>query len=151
LRGAGDRVLVGARLFLDGHTPCLVTSGSRAANAAHYARSPCDETKAIWMDLGIPESKIVTLPGENTEDEMQSLRRLVDGRGWDRVGLVTSAWHLPRALNLARRHGLQLTPLPADFRGVLPSPSMPYLAPQADALANSTLALNEIRRYFRDR
>ena len=127
------------------------TERRRAEFAALDVRSPCDETRMIWKELGIPESSIVMLPGENTEEEMQSLKKLVAERGWRRVGLVTSAWHLPRALNLAQRRGLQLTPLPADFRGTLPSFSMPNLAPQADALANSTLALNEIRRYFRDR
>ncbi len=34
-----------------------------------------------------------------------------------RVGLISSAWHLRRALRLAARHDFDPVPLPADFRG----------------------------------
>ena len=33
-----------------------------------------------------------------------------------RIGLLTSAWHLPRAMRLANHNGLKPLPLPADFR-----------------------------------
>lgn len=49
---------------------------------------------------------------------MAAIRRLVDEHPeWKRLGLVTSAWHMHRAMRLAGNHGIPLEPLPADFRG----------------------------------
>ena len=44
---------------------------------------------------------------------MRSLAEILDGS--QRVGLITSAWHMPRALRLARANGLNPIPVPADF------------------------------------
>ena len=33
------------------------------------------------------------------------------------IGLITSGYHLPRAMRLAKTHGLDFDPLPADTRG----------------------------------
>jgi uncharacterized SAM-binding protein YcdF (DUF218 family) len=49
-------------------------------------------------------------------EEIQSIKRLIVERRWRRVGLVTSAWHMARAMPLARDAQLDLQPLPADFR-----------------------------------
>jgi uncharacterized SAM-binding protein YcdF (DUF218 family) len=42
---------------------------------------------------------------------------VAEARGWDHVGVVSSAWHLPRVALHADAAGLQYSPLPADFRG----------------------------------
>ena len=151
LLGAADRVAIGARLFLAGRTPWLVTSGSANRELYPQQRSPAENTTQIWTDLGVPAERIVQIPGLDTEGEMIALAKLAQERGWHKLGVVTSAWHLPRALNLAKRHGVDVAPLPADFRGFLPHPGIPYLAPQIEALSASLLGISELRRYLRDR
>jgi len=42
---------------------------------------------------------------------------VADHPEWKRLGLVTSAWHMRRAMRLAEKNNLSLEPLPADFRG----------------------------------
>ena len=67
------------------------------------------------------------------------------------VGLLTSAWHLRRAMMLAERYGVAVQPIPADFlSGPVPrDPSR--MIPTADNLVVSQLALREILAYWLDR
>ena len=60
--------------------------------------------RQFLVALGVPESAIV-MEGKsmNTIENMQETRALV---GTGRVALVTSGYHMPRALRLARKAGL---------------------------------------------
>jgi uncharacterized SAM-binding protein YcdF (DUF218 family) len=63
--------------------------------------------------LGVPSSRIVRLDTpRDTHDEAVALRALA---GDSPVALVTSAWHLPRAMSLCRGVDLRIVPCPADF------------------------------------
>jgi uncharacterized SAM-binding protein YcdF (DUF218 family) len=80
--------------------------------------------------MNVPARAIVQLPGpKNTAEEIAALTILARDRGWRRIGLVTSGYHLRRAMRLARGHGLQATPIPADVRGELQPASTVGLVP----------------------
>lgn len=113
----GDRVMLAARMFEHGQIDYLITTGQRIEGLHMLGRDPSVETAEIWQDLGIPESKILMLDGRNTREEMAGIRALQAEHGWQRIGVITSASHLPRALRLAEKEGLQLEPLPANFEG----------------------------------
>ncbi len=126
LGASGGRVMLGARIYYAGGTPLLLTSGSappgRDGRPGHDSAAA---TTAIWTDIGIPESAIIQMPApRNTRDEAAMLRELARERGWQRVGVVTSAWHMRRATRLLRDTDFEVVPLPADFisdgRGGLP-------------------------------
>ncbi|MHB8902668.1 MAG: YdcF family protein, partial [Thermoguttaceae bacterium] len=61
-----------------------------------------------------------------------------------RLGLVTSAWHMKRALRLARVNGLSLQPLPADFRGTAIEWAPRDFNPTGSGFLKSELACKEI-------
>ncbi len=128
---AGDRVLYGAELYLGGFTRTLVTTGTAVKSIDGSERkSPSVMTNEIWTALGIEEDRILQLPGRNTYEEMQSIEAAFnDGRlTGSRVGILTSATHLPRAMRLARSRNLDLIPLAADFRvSTQPTTFMDYL------------------------
>ena len=63
--------------------------------------------------------------------------------GTKRVAIVTSAWHLPRALALARRFGLAADGIPADRRGRMPPASPAFLVPDGAALHDTQLWCTE--------
>lgn len=106
----GDRVVTGARLYHTGRTPVLIASG-------HFA----EDTRQVWRELGIPDRAIITDQRPvSTSDEIASLVGLRAQHGWKRVGLVSSAWHLPRALRLGVRAGVVLDPIPCDWSGTIP-------------------------------
>lgn len=63
--------------------------------------------------LGVEHSRILYIDqARDTEDESQATARIV---GPAPFALVTSAWHMPRAMALFRHAGLAPLPCPADF------------------------------------
>ena len=77
----------------------------------------------------------------NTIGNMRETRALV---GTARVALVTSGFHMPRALRLARKAGLNAEAFPTDWQ-VLPTSALSWnsLLPSPGALAASGLAIKE--------
>ena len=142
---SGDRVLYAAQLYLQGQTAHLITTGEAQTVRGVQRPGPAQETVEIWTQLGIPASDISTLPGLNTYQEMLALKPALDA-DWSgrRVGLLTSATHLPRALRLAADQGLtDLIPLAADHRWVDRPKSIQECLPSAAALAQFTRCQKE--------
>ena len=132
LSQAGDRIVLAARLWHAGKVKLLVASGM-SRDGVRGVRNLGQETRTLWRGLGVPDAAILVVaePCWNTRDEIAADRRLQARLGWRRVGLLSSAWHLPRALALARKAGLAATPLGADWRG-RPHPfQLQLLVPQA--------------------
>ena len=130
---SGDRLRLAAGLWARGRTQILVTSGSSVDGERDYSA----EASALWRDMGVPDDAILRVPGvRNTSEEVAAYTRLVAERGWKRIGIVTSARHLPRALALCRRHGLTAEPLPTDFRSEPPPSSLFLLVPEGEAFAD---------------
>jgi uncharacterized SAM-binding protein YcdF (DUF218 family) len=127
---AGDRIALAARLWLAKKTPLLIASGSSISDLEDPHDLAADTT-ALWQGLGIPEEAIIRLPqAVITQEEIAAYAQLIRQRGWTRVGLVSSAWHLPRALRLCRRAGIEMVPLGADRMCQALSWSPYWLIPQ---------------------
>jgi uncharacterized SAM-binding protein YcdF (DUF218 family) len=91
--------------------------------AVHYAERA--------EQLGVPDEAIVPISGPHTtSQEVVRIKAEAAERGWRRIGLVTSAWHMRRALRLCRVAGLEVTPIPCDFRGDIPPWSLVWLVPR---------------------
>jgi len=113
LAGPGDRVLLGARLYRRGRVQTLVCSGRGVPGLSDEDLT--EATSVIWQELGVDAAHIERLRTPfNTKQELQALQKLIAERGWRRVGLLSSGYHLPRAMAQARRLGLELVPLRAD-------------------------------------
>lgn len=141
LGSSGDRVFLAARLWHAGKARLLVASGV-ARNGVGGFRDGGQETRALWRAVGVPDAAILAVPEPcwNTRDEIRACARLQAQFGWRRIGLVSSAAHLPRALALAARAGLDCVPLGAD-RLDRPRRFQPQdLVPQADAFETTQRA-----------
>ena len=110
----------GAQLYFEGYTKQLITTGESIEGlGGKKIPGPAEQTVELWTKIGIPRADIVSMPGINTYQETKALAEAVlsgplQGK---RIGLVTSATHLPRAIRLAKSHGVEdLHPIPADFR-----------------------------------
>jgi uncharacterized SAM-binding protein YcdF (DUF218 family) len=104
------RIVEGVRVVRQLPDAALIVSGP--ANPGHgpsHARVLAD----VAVSLGIPRARIVEIDtARDTEDEIAALKDLA---GEQRIALITSAWHMPRAAGLARAKALTITPCPADY------------------------------------
>ena len=141
----GDRVVLAARLFHSDRAPIIVCTGKQEIRSTPNDLHPATEAKQILVGLGIPEPAIIEIGGINTADEMAKIARFLEVTELphSRIGLVTSAWHMPRAIRLATERGLELTPLPADFHTGPFVPGPDLLVPTGDNLAVSARAIKE--------
>jgi uncharacterized SAM-binding protein YcdF (DUF218 family) len=133
----GDRIVAAARLWHAGRVKRLVASGA-SNNSDRGRRDLGAETRQLWLGLGIPSEAIWVIdePCFVTREEIQAYRRLQTKEGWTRVGLLSSPWHLPRALATAKREGLVVVPFPSHPRGHIPTAQLWHLVPQQDGVQN---------------
>jgi uncharacterized SAM-binding protein YcdF (DUF218 family) len=126
----GGRITMGVRCFYAGKAPILVASGMSFTGDN---RNLAEETREIWRDLGVPDTAIVMLPKARiTREEIAELQTLATEKGWQRIGLISSAWHLPRALVTCGDLGFAVTPIPCDWRGRSEPWWFLYLSPHHD-------------------
>lgn len=118
LNHAGDRVFLAYRMYQRGLVDHLGSAGVPLYGMG-TGHAPSRATEALWLELGIPAASILRLDaGRNTAEEAAAWARVVRERGFRRVGLVTSAWHMRRAEARFLDAGLAVVPLAADFRGI---------------------------------
>lgn len=115
LADSGDRVVVAAALFRNGQCSRIYCTGNDLQPAPNWP-TVAEMSADVLETMGVPTEAILLGGGENTKTEMIALRSEADRRGWRRIGLVTSAWHMGRAQRLAEDVSLSIVPLPADFQ-----------------------------------
>ncbi len=133
---SGDRVVYAAQLFIGGYARRLITTGQAMDGLMGPRSDPSKQTIEIWTALGIPNESIDSLGGYNTFQEIENLKRRMPEMKGQRVGILTSAFHLPRAMRLARAAGLDdLIPVAANHRANYQSLSFTAYLPSAEGLA----------------
>ncbi|MDA0269016.1 MAG: YdcF family protein [Cyanobacteria bacterium] len=115
LNEAGDRILHGIRLYQGGKAPLLVFSGGRIAWRGGGDPESADMAK-IATAWGVPAQAIAQdTTSLNTHQNAVNVKALLDERGLNRILLVTSAMHMPRALAIFRHQGMEVIAAPTDF------------------------------------
>lgn len=140
----GDRITRPAVLFSEGLVGTLVTTG-RSITEDGADRLLSRETSQLWQAMGIPADRIIEISEpRNTSEELAAVAKLVkEHPEWKRLGLGTSASHLPRALDEARAQGLEMIPVPSDFRSGSMIFSPMYLVPQGRGFRDVQAAMWE--------
>lgn len=136
-----SRVVCGVRNFKRSGARWLVMSGS--SGKAGETRDG-DLMKTLAMDLGIQPGRILLEPfSRNTFEHPRELLKLKEFSPADTVGVVTSAWHMPRAMAEFGRKFQNVVAIPCGFYGGLVAAPMHGFFPQADTLKTSTALLHE--------
>jgi len=137
-----ERVWRAASLHEAGKAPLVIASGGPVCAGC---RSEADVLRNALVAFGVPAEDIgLENRSLNTRQNAVFTARLAAEQGIERVLLVTSVWHMPRAEAVFRRVGLEV--VPAAIGGSEPMGSVRGLAlilPYADALYYSTLVLRE--------
>ena len=146
---AGDRAGYAARLFLAGKAKHLITTGDNLTLSGTLSGKflpeddPSQQTKKIWMELGVPAEAISELSGQNTSSEIASLRAHPEYWENKRCAILTSAFHLPRAMQLAKQSGVSAELIAADYRSGRGPTTINQFVPESEELAKLHLVIKE--------
>jgi uncharacterized SAM-binding protein YcdF (DUF218 family) len=143
LADAADRVWYAARLHHRGVARRIIVSGGLLlVQKSGPAVNEAEAMRQFLVDLGVPPEVIVSEGNSlNTLENIRNVRAMV---GDARVALITSAYHMPRALKIARQGNLNVGAFPIDWR--LPAavrPSWENWVPSIAAMAWSSISLRE--------
>jgi uncharacterized SAM-binding protein YcdF (DUF218 family) len=132
------RIVEGVRLMRSRPDSRLLVSGGAppgfAPSALGYAR--------LATELGIPRSALIVL--DSALDTSEEARAVVAVLGHTPFILVTSAYHMPRAMRLMRRAGADPIPAPTGQRLHTPRGARRFgLFPGSRDLRNTEIALHE--------
>ena len=141
VNSSAQRILEGlllARRFPDAKV--IFTGGSQ--NPAEHGGSAA--VAQYLADSGIPPERLVIEPNSRTTFEnARLLRPLLDPKPGARYVLVTSAFHMPRAVGVFRAAGFDVLPDPVDYHTTLHDGFWEPFAVPADGLRTADMALKE--------
>jgi len=129
------RVVGGVKAFRQSQTATLALCGGEAG-----------VMETLAMELGVPQEKMIAeTSSQNTMENATELRKLLVPKANRRIGLATSALHMPRAERVFRQVFAEDTiiPLPVNYLYTPPEGLLETLIPSARAFKASTDALHE--------
>jgi uncharacterized SAM-binding protein YcdF (DUF218 family) len=139
-----DRLLHGLRLWRAGKAPLLVFSGGNIPYLTGSSMTEAASLCSLALEYGVdPRAILLEEESRNTYENALYTGRLLRERGLNRVLLVTSAAHMPRAVAVFRKQGLEVLPAPTDLQVVTRSFNLFQLMPGPAALAYSNAAIKE--------
>ena len=139
-----NRLLTAVRLQRKLGVPILLSGGQVYEDTGAEAKI----ARRILIDLGVPESKIlVETRSSNTTQNARYSAEILRAQGLTQPILVTSAFHMKRAVLNFKKQGIDVVPYPADYQ-VTHHPVFHYtkLRPQTEALLNNVTVLQETLR-----
>lgn len=107
-----SRIVEGVRIVRQLPEARLVVSGpadpNRPAEPSH-----AHTLALVAISLGVERERIVEIDdARDTEEETAKIARIANGAP---VALVTSAWHMPRAMGLSKRQAIDVLACPSDY------------------------------------
>lgn len=111
-----ERFEAGVALIQAGRADELIFTGARRVWLGRETTEG-DELRRLAIARGVPAEKIlVTRHIDNTATEAAAVAERMKAGGRNRVILVTTGWHMPRAMLLFRKAGVDALPFPVDLR-----------------------------------
>jgi uncharacterized SAM-binding protein YcdF (DUF218 family) len=124
LGAGGDRIFRALQAYRGGRTGRLIVTGQALfRETVGSIHDPATSAIELLTTAGVEESDLIPIGGQTTKEEMAALQALLQSppptlplSSPPRIGLITSASHIPRAIRLATDRQLNLIPIPADYR-----------------------------------
>ena len=139
-----NRLLTAVRLQRRLDVPILLSGGRVYSDTGDEAKIAA----RILPSLGVPEDKIlVETRSINTHQNARYSAAILHEHGLSHPILVTSAFHMPRAMLNFQQQGIEAVAYPADF-SVSHHPEFNYtkLRPTADAMLDNVTVMQEYLR-----
>ncbi|MBT3410804.1 MAG: YdcF family protein, partial [Halieaceae bacterium] len=140
LNAAADRLTHAVSLYKAKKAPLVLLSGGSTTGS----RPEAEQLRDYMVLMGLPDRAL--LMERQSLDTQQNARYsalILQGRDVRRILLVTSAYHMSRAVPLFERQGFEVIPAPTDYQRLVGKPAVPRWLPTADDLWRSTAAIKE--------
>ena len=116
ITAAADRIIGGATLAHRYPNARLVYTGGSSNLISNDAKE-ADYATALFQGLGIPKSRLIMeRQSRNTKENAEFSKQIVKPKPGERWVLVTSAYHMPRAIGLFRKAGFAVEAYPVDWK-----------------------------------
>jgi uncharacterized SAM-binding protein YcdF (DUF218 family) len=136
---AEKRAIYGLELARNYGLPLIFSGGKGYDSRAEGSEASAAER--LWLSLGFDKKRITIETGSlDTKGNAAGVEKLVRGR---KVLLVTSAFHMPRAMLSFEKAGISAIPAPTDYRAKRSAITWADFLPDASWLEISALALHE--------
>jgi uncharacterized SAM-binding protein YcdF (DUF218 family) len=144
IRTAPDRIVAAAALALKYPNARIVFSGGSASLISNEARE-ADYAAATFESLGIAKGRLIMdRASRNTYENAVLSMQLAAPKPGERWLLVTSAYHMPRAVGLFRKVGFAVEPYPVDWHvGRDTADILAFTQFSTDGLVRTDIAVRE--------
>ena len=116
VNSAGDRIFYAAQLYRENKAKFILLSGGSIPWGDEDSQSPAKDMESLLILLGVPSESIwLEAQSRNTYENALFTTKMLREKGVNRIILVTSAMHMPRAVGLYRHQGIEVIPAPTDF------------------------------------
>ncbi len=134
-----ERLRFAAKLYRETGKPILVTGGKPLGNSQSEA---AQMKQVLEQEFHVP---VQWTEGEsdNTLENARLSRQILQQAGINRIYLITHAWHMPRAVQVFQKVGLQVVPAPTAFTTRYQVDLLAFV-PNADALRDSRIFMHEL-------
>jgi uncharacterized SAM-binding protein YcdF (DUF218 family) len=156
LREEGDRVLYGAKLYRDQKASRIILSGGRI-DWRPSSSSEAEDMATLMETMGVPRSAMLLEPNSlNTRENAVNSLEIMKAQKIQKILLVTSAMHMPRAMMIFRKLGIEAIAAPTDYTALqMDQASQSKIEatildffPDADQMRRTTRALKEYLGIF---
>ncbi|KLU60318.1 hypothetical protein CEB3_c31690 [Peptococcaceae bacterium CEB3] len=136
-----NRVVTAVRLYKETGLPILMSSGRVFANDGNEGRI----AERVMVSLGVPRSKIsLDDRSRTTTENALDSKKILRENHFTHPILVTSAFHMPRAVDNFAKIGISVQPYPCDYKVSVAQPVYLFrFVPTAAGLSHTAMALKE--------
>ena len=144
IRGAPDRIVAAAALAHRYPNARVIFTGGSADLFANDARE-ADYAGAMLENLGVDKARLsLERRSRNTYENALFTKALAEPKPGERWVLVTSAFHMPRAVGLFRKVGFPVEPYPVDWHaGPRLRDALTFTNIADEGLARTDIAMRE--------
>jgi uncharacterized SAM-binding protein YcdF (DUF218 family) len=144
LNEQADRLVYAVALYKAGKAPLLLLTGGAIVGG----RTEAEQMRDLLAVMGIPDNgMLLENQSRDTHDNAVFSAKTLKERGIHRVLLVTSAFHMRRAVALFEAQGIEVVPAPTDYQQLVSEAVVPGWLPMVSNLSRSTHALHEMIGY----
>ena len=139
--GAVDRILAGINLYKDDKAPILILT--RGKLPWSLGKPEGEYLKEFAAQFSIPKENILLTDNvENTDGEAKSVKKLLNQN--NKIILVTSAFHMPRAKKVFETADINVIPFPVDFQSQESKLTIMDFIPSAGSFSGSSHFIREM-------